>query len=291
MHELRQEQQGRRIGAPADQQETQHRQGKAPEQNLPQRQPAHQARHGEEHADLRHDPERPIQADRRLVVAMIDQVDRVEHVERAVGHRHEEAGRQQGQHFGARDEAAEQGCRSASADFFFRQGHGAGQHARQDCHNHPKQGGNRQGVEHGADRQHADDETDRTPDTDAAIAIGMSRQLVERHRLDQWQGRAPEKPDQRHRHQHGGEIMRKEEAGEAEGGTQGREADDRHAMAQAVRQPAPQVGRQQAHHLRHRHQHPDLPGGLADFLQIEGEVRREGADESEIEEVPDGQTA
>ena len=82
--------------------------------------------------------------------------------------------------------------------FHLGQGQRAEQRSEQQGPAHPELRTDRREVEQQADAHHRHDEADRTPEADAAVALGVGRQMAERQRLDQGQGGAPEKMQDGH---------------------------------------------------------------------------------------------
>jgi hypothetical protein len=180
---------------------------------------------------------------------------------------------------------------SSACPFHLGQGQGAEQRPEQQDPAYPELRTDRRQVEQQADAHHGHDETDRAPEADAAVALGVGRQMAEGQRLDQGQGGAPEKVQDGHAEQQADEVLGEENHREARQRRSRRGDHDAHPPPHAVSQPAPKQGRDQTHELAERHQHRDAPGRHSYGLQVQREIRQEGADKSEIPEIPDGQAA
>ncbi|MPN03757.1 hypothetical protein SDC9_150991 [bioreactor metagenome] len=167
----------------------------------------------------------------------------------------------------------------------FRQDQRKTEDTGEDQGTHPEHADRRHGIEQGTSTHHGNDEADRPPQADAAIASAFLAQVIESQHLDQRQRAAPEEGKNRHRQQHAGQTIEPEESGEPRQTNQTGEADDQHAVAEAVGHPAPEIGTEQAHQLHLRHQQADVPGGKSARLQVEPEVRGKRADEGEVEEI------
>ncbi len=152
----------------------------------------------------------------------------------------------------------------------------------------PQQPGDGDVIEGIAQPHHRHDEADGTPGTDAPVMRGVLAEICQRGRLHQRHRGAPEET---HQHQH------QEQAPEA-GGSEHPQIEQcaqtrRHlhyqqALAGMVGQPAPDVGREHAHHRRDRHQDGDLDGIEVDGLQVQTPVGREHPHEGVVEEIESG---
>ncbi len=77
------------------------------------------------------------------------------------------------------------------------------------------------------------------------------------------------------------------EPGDRPGGP--REARDAQAARAPIRQPSPEMGRDDASQLRRGQEDAYLDGGQADAIQIEAEERRKRAQVGEVEKVEAGE--
>ncbi len=166
---------------------------------------------------------------------------------------------------------------------------GQQQHAGHQTGDHPQHHARTEIIQQITHRHHCGDETHRAPDPDAAVERGFITEMRQRGRLNQRQRGTPEK----HHHEQHDKQQRKTLAGKhAEKGQRARcagQTHDLHAAPAVVRQPAPQMRREDARQLRQRHQHADLDGAHADGIQVQREERREGAEIGEVEKIERGE--
>src|SRR4030067_3655844 len=113
-------------------------------------------------------------------------------------------------------------------------------------------------------------------------------EVAERSRLHQRHRGAPEKAHQRQHQEHAPETCGREHAEIAHRAQGCGELHNLLPPAGMVGQPAPDVGRDHAHHRLYRHQDGDLDCAELDGLQVQAPVGREHPDEGVIEEIEPG---
>src|SRR3954463_13561120 len=112
-----------------------------------------------------------------------------------------------------------------------------------------RQAGERYDVDpHAAGEQH-DDEPDGSPKPNRPVARRAARR-AERNGLDEWQRPGGEQARQGHEPRDGGEAMNEWQRDEQNRHARARGDDDSTLRAEAIREPAPAGGRDNAQHLR-----------------------------------------
>ncbi len=168
------------------------------------------------------------------------EVDRIKDVERAMRCRHRKAGRHQGDNLGlAKNLAYWLSIVRVGNRRRFRQDERVKQNARQDSPADPKHTHRRRHVEQRTGAHDGNDEANRAPEPNAAVASALFAQVVEGQGLDQRQCGTPEKGEHCHRQQHAGQLVEPEKCGEASQSDNASQTNDRHAPTEMVSQPAP----------------------------------------------------
>lgn len=237
-------------------------------------------------------PQRPEQTDQRPAVAQRFQVQGQEGVVRPMGQLHQAHAQVERQH--AR--LAQLGEEAALAFARFAMGRlgighpPAAQHdAEHDTQQRRRVDIQAQALEQRAETDHGADETDRAPQANPAVAGAALAQVGQGDDLELRQHGVPEERVQRHHQGQPGVAVADEDQREAQRRAYRAEAHDGQALAAAVAQPAPQVGRDATHQHGNRHQLADARAGEAQVMEIQGEERRRGAEQAEIEEIEAGQ--
>ena len=160
-------------------------------------------------------------------------------------------------------------------------GHDAHQRHRIDIQAQP--------FEQPAQADHGEDETDRTPQADLTVASGLALQVGQGDDLELRQHGVPEEGMQCHHQRQPGVALVDEDQGEAGQGTERPHPHAQQALAAAIPEPAPKIGRHAAHQHRDGDQLADSRTGKTEVVEVQRQEWRGGTQQGEIEQVETGQ--
>ncbi|MNQ77491.1 hypothetical protein D3C85_923610 [compost metagenome] len=146
-----------------------------------------------------------------------------------------------------------------------------------------------QPLEQPPQRHHGDDEANRAPQTDLAVARGLALQMRQGDDFELRQHRVPEERMQGHDHRQPGVAFADEDQRERQQRTDRTEAHDGQAPAGVVTEPAPDIGRDAAHEHRNRHQLANARSGKTQVIEIQRQERRGRTEQGEIEQIKAGE--
>ncbi|MNZ94448.1 hypothetical protein D3C78_1135560 [compost metagenome] len=146
-----------------------------------------------------------------------------------------------------------------------------------------------QPFEQPAQRDHGDDETDRSPQTNLAVARGLPLQVRQGDDFELRQHRVPEERMQGHDHRQPGVGLADENQRKGQQRAHRAEAHDGQPPTAVVAQPAPDVRRHAAHQHRDRHQFADACGAESQMIEIQRQKRRCRTEQGEIEQIETGE--
>ena len=155
-------------------------------------------------------------------------------------------------------------------------------------HAGPQQPGDSDVVEGITQPNHRDDETDRTPRADTPVACAAPAEITERGRLDQRHRGTPEKTHQPQHQKHAPETGGCKHTQVAHHAQSRCDLYHLVAIAFAVGQPAPDIGRNHAHHRLYRHQGCDLDGVKMDGFKVQAPIGRKHPHEGIVEKIESG---
>ncbi|MNV03429.1 hypothetical protein D3C71_936950 [compost metagenome] len=140
-----------------------------------------------------------------------------------------------------------------------------------------------------AQRDHGDDETDRAPQANLAVARGLALQVRQGDDFELRQHRVPEERMQGHDHRQPGVGLADENQRKGQQRAHRAEAHDGQSPTGVVAQPAPDVRRHAAHQHRDRHQLADPRGAEPQVIEVQRQKRRCRTEQGEIEQIETGE--
>ena len=286
MQRLRRDQHGQARGEESDQQPARRGEQETREQHLAQTDVAQDAGHGQEHPDLAQHRQRPQQADQRLRIAVALEIDRVEGVVRPVAHLHQETGQQEGEYLRAQDQPDERRrVLHPSAGLGFRQRQAEEPDAEHQHEQDQRHQARAARVNDRTEGEHGRDEAERAPQPHAPVGARPGAGVLHDQDLEQRQRGVPEKTEQQHHQREPPEIRAEKDAGESHGREKSGIAHDTHAILAVVREPRPDVRRDDARDHEQRHEIADVPRREADGLEIKAPVGDQRSERGEVKEI------